>query len=794
MFATRNTVMCITLFLLGAAVTSVTATDFPGDSLIRRGHIQYSIDQPDSARVLFVRAAKESSTAAVATLWLARLQMERDSIDAAKRLFARAEEMNPNKGYKQFGEGLLLARRNKTTRAMIALSKAIGKDTGFIEALLARGKAEARNPAASLFFAGQTLRRVTELDPDHPSAWFELARYHELRFEFDKAILYYRQQLVINPIHPASMMRMSYVMLELERWADARDVLFLAVKRTRGLDAEIGLAIAASYMGERQFEMARVSYIQTAGVLSVSERGCYEDVTDVATPGELLALRDLTGDTRRDFLRRFWVQRDPTPASALNERLLEHMRRVWYARRYFADGGDPYDNRGRIYVRYGPPDHRSTSTKPNMRRSSRVEMIRERKLRAIYGTRIPDVVREGSIPTFPLSDPEHLRGDVDYSISARNPAADMMAMAGMQVGTTMETSSLMPTHMYRKAWEEWTYTNIGIGLVVTFDDKRANGVFTYAVPPVTQNSAIIDQLRTEAPIEQVARARDAVPEQYFYDKTKSPLDFYYYLAQFRSSAGSTRVDIYYGLPMSELTFWQDTEKEFRASVEQGLAVFDTAWNVKGRMNLPSLLHMKEEPDISAGTLHISRCTVFLEGKQSIMLSLQAKDVKSGRVQSYQEKIRVASYDSTHLALSDIIMGSVSTSRKATGVVLRNGKTVIPVVSRTILRGQDLSVYFEIYNLLKDRIYGFTEYEIEHALQFEKNAKGRSVFSRIADYFSSTGSEVGVSRIIKGVHRSEDHWFTLDSSNLRRGIHILTITVTDLKTRKKVVKKQRIMVV
>ena len=56
---------------------------------------------------------------------------------------------------------------------------------------------------------------------------------------------------------------------------------------------------------------------------------------------------------------RFWLERDPTPDTPLNERLVEHWTRIVEARSLFArHRRSPYgtDDRGVIYVRYGPPD------------------------------------------------------------------------------------------------------------------------------------------------------------------------------------------------------------------------------------------------------------------------------------------------------------------------------------------------------------------------------------------------------------------------------------------------------
>ena len=58
-------------------------------------------------------------------------------------------------------------------------------------------------------------------------------------------------------------------------------------------------------------------------------------------------------------IERFWLERDPTPTTVVNERLLEHWRRVTDARDMFTrNRSSPFrtDDRGSFFVKYGAPD------------------------------------------------------------------------------------------------------------------------------------------------------------------------------------------------------------------------------------------------------------------------------------------------------------------------------------------------------------------------------------------------------------------------------------------------------
>jgi GWxTD domain-containing protein len=69
----------------------------------------------------------------------------------------------------------------------------------------------------------------------------------------------------------------------------------------------------------------------------------------------------LSVDEKREFLRRFWARRDPTPGTPKNEAEEQFNARLGAVNRKFAEHGATEvpgwrSDRGRIYLEYGPPD------------------------------------------------------------------------------------------------------------------------------------------------------------------------------------------------------------------------------------------------------------------------------------------------------------------------------------------------------------------------------------------------------------------------------------------------------
>jgi GWxTD domain-containing protein len=77
-----------------------------------------------------------------------------------------------------------------------------------------------------------------------------------------------------------------------------------------------------------------------------------------ATPEELETFKNIEGEGKRLFLLKFWKKRDPNPETPENEFLEKFIERVKYADANFTTPVKKgrYTDRGRIYIKYGPPD------------------------------------------------------------------------------------------------------------------------------------------------------------------------------------------------------------------------------------------------------------------------------------------------------------------------------------------------------------------------------------------------------------------------------------------------------
>jgi GWxTD domain-containing protein len=93
-----------------------------------------------------------------------------------------------------------------------------------------------------------------------------------------------------------------------------------------------------------------------------------EGVVYIIDDKERAAFQKLATDEEREkFIEQFWLRRDPTPGTPLNEFKEEHYRRILFANEHFhmASGRPGWQtDRGHMYIVYGPPDEIESHPSP----------------------------------------------------------------------------------------------------------------------------------------------------------------------------------------------------------------------------------------------------------------------------------------------------------------------------------------------------------------------------------------------------------------------------------------------
>jgi GWxTD domain-containing protein len=782
-------IACLVLLpLLDGAVSSSSAQISDSDSLVSAGDMLRCNGRLDSAQATYrlaIHIDSQSGRAAVGLGWVAALQ---EQWLTAEEFFALADSVDPDAGHAEFGRGIVLLQQGEKDDAEDWFERVRPSNGHHADALveLALLRRESR---VNKLRVVPTLKRAIEANPQHPRAHFLLGQEYAKAQQRDQAIAEYEEQLRVNPSSPEALMALGYAFMKREQWWHARQRLLQALEASnRSYTIELVTAVAATYVRDRQFNIALEFYIQAFTFMPLDEQVYYEDISHVAGVEIAAMFANLTGADRVNFIKRFWLQRDPTPVTAINERLMEHFRRVWYARKHFSRGRDPWDDRGTVYIRYGDPNHRSSSREVNFVRSREVDEIRRRYLYTIYGPAPPESLRDSYLPAFPLVEPSSYdTDDIGAKTFLGDNGADFQWRASRDKGYGAVNADQNPyTHQVYQdpslvRWEAWTYTHVSNGIELTFVDEMNDGAYDFARPPVTGNISLLSTLQQFSPSAQFNNAQNGSPDRYIYDPSQSPLDFYYYTAQFRSEDGRTDIDVYYGLPIDELVFRQRDEGHV-ATIKSGVSVFDTLWNVRGRSEHEITLHHPTSAQPGTGTMHLDMRSITIGGDKRILVNVQVEDVASGRLQAYRENIRTSNFSGKNLIMSDIILaGNIYPiePENARGNFVKNDLQILPTVSRSFEKGDAMYIYFEVYNLTRGPDYGETEYEVEHAIR--DSEAGNAILGSVGRILVGRGSSVGIGQIVGGIRTADYQKLKIDTSSLIAGKYDLVVTIRDLKS-------------
>ena len=205
--------------------------------------------------------------------------------------------------------------------------------------------------------------RALALADDHPETRLGLARswrrdwlkYLEPR-SLGRAVEHYAACVRLDPTRTEAWLQLSALEVERGELRAAR------AAAERGLAAEPGQAeamLAAASARWRQGEVlsADTLFRQAISRLRRSVRERFEDFAPLATERDTAAYTRMSPSARVDYVRQFWREHDPDLATPENEAQLEYWSRVAQAYLLYYDAKlREWDQRGEIYVRYGPPE------------------------------------------------------------------------------------------------------------------------------------------------------------------------------------------------------------------------------------------------------------------------------------------------------------------------------------------------------------------------------------------------------------------------------------------------------
>ncbi len=215
--------------------------------------------------------------------------------------------------------------------------------------------------------AEASFRKVLEIEPDNYEAICRLASIKKNRYLRNmcypdyaaEAAELYADAVKIDPSGTEALSELITLDIILERPDTA--LKYAGKMADRMGDSPLPhTLLGIIHLDMKNLEEAEKEFSESLELMGPSEKQIYLDIYPLLEKDEKDRFAALPENWKENYIRNFWVYRDPTPATELNERRLEHFRRIYLARYLFRNEDLGYEgpdtDRGRSLIKYGMPD------------------------------------------------------------------------------------------------------------------------------------------------------------------------------------------------------------------------------------------------------------------------------------------------------------------------------------------------------------------------------------------------------------------------------------------------------
>ena len=159
------------------------------------------------------------------------------------------------------------------------------------------------------------------------------------------------------------------------------------------------------------------------------------------------------------------------------------------------------------------------------------------------------------------------------------------------------------------------------------------------------------------------------------------------------------------------------------------------------------------------------------------LEVKSQDRLRGRMGIYQQQVVVEPYGEDRLQISDLELAWRVGAEKTDGKFTKGDLNVVPMPSRTYIKGQSVFVYYEIYNLGKDG-FGQTNYSVSYTIT-SKDKPGRAgSISRLFRWGTGRREELAVTYEQRGAAAQEVEYVELALDEQVPGRYSLKVSIND----------------
>ena len=451
----------------------------------------------------------------------------------------------------------------------------------------------------------------------------------------------------------------------------------------------------------------------------------------ILPPSALKLYKSMSDSEKVRWAERYWRAVDPTPTTPQNEYYQEFLQRLRYAFRHFRNMVPPYfmDDRARYYIRFGPPDDLVESVGLGKK-------YRSNQTWAYYSYNL--------FVDFVEFDTYGYREVADLSEAVKGYPGNERARIASEL--YQERADLSPKYL-------------------AFRNVRNDLQYFSEIQDLTE-----ERKRAEL---------QAPPVKFSFSYQAEPLNVLLSSCVFRGNGGRSRVELYYLVPLRELTFEPQNSGKLQAELQSTLVLYNERYEpvIRRVFHIPLSVASKEEAQ--RRSFANQQNEELLPG--TYFLAWRFEDRLGNRLAILKSQLNVRGFPADSLSVSDvqfahrILLNATGSNLKA------NGIKVVPYISTTVLKSRPIMIYFEIYNLHKNE--GKTHFKVAYEITALGQAGSglRDTATRIVNFLRGKKPQenIGMSFESRGESDFEQIYSSLDFSKTTPGKKQLTVTVTDL---------------
>jgi GWxTD domain-containing protein len=461
---------------------------------------------------------------------------------------------------------------------------------------------------------------------------------------------------------------------------------------------------------------------------NVFKKWIEEDVAYIITPEEKKAWNKLqTDEEREQFIDAFWRRRDPDPDTDENEYRDEYYERIAYANEHFASGIPGWKtDRGRIYIMYGPPNEKETHPSGGQYDRPSYEgggSTTTYPFETWFYRYLPGV---GSGVEIEFVDPT---GSGEYRI-ARNPDEKDAMLNVPGAGLTL---------------------NEQLGLSNKADRVTSMGQFGYSGPGGREQDSPFSRLQLYTDLQKPPQVNDVLEKNLLATTNTGAVD---------TSAlnVATKVDFYRASDntvMTALTIQTDnSDLQFKdvGGVQQArLNIYGRVTNLSGRR-----ITSFEDPVTTESTAEELNTAKDRKSAYQRVLPLSPghykvdiiiRDINSGAQTIKSVGFEVPKFAPDKLATSTLVLAVKlqALNDQLPGMFSIGPYKVLPNVSGTFKRGQEVGIYMQVYNAGIDQTTLRPSVDVDYVLMKD----GKEVFKQAEDWRGSdaAGQRLTLARLL-----------------------------------------------